>query len=143
MANEKNLKPIKKGQLSKEEAKRRGKIGGENSAKAKRERKTFRELYNSILAEEVETVVNGVRVKITKKDLIARQVIDDYLCGKITKNKIKGAEHIHSTIGEAPVAKVEQTNFNVEVKPKKKDIGELKKISKEIFGIDFDKEDDE
>ena len=37
MANEKNLKPIKKGQLSKEEAKRRGKKGGIKSAQVRKE----------------------------------------------------------------------------------------------------------
>ena len=43
MANEKNLKPIKKGQLSKEEAKRRGSKGGKKSAEVRKARKTFSE----------------------------------------------------------------------------------------------------
>jgi hypothetical protein len=44
MANSENLKPIKKGALSKEEAKRRGQIGGKKRAENYEKRKALKEL---------------------------------------------------------------------------------------------------
>lgn len=43
MANEQNLKPIRKGELSKEEAKKRGHNGGVASAKARKEQKLIKD----------------------------------------------------------------------------------------------------
>ena len=55
----------------------------------------------------------------------------------IVKNStLNGLKHIQATIGEAPIEKVEQTNYNIETKPEKMDIDKLKKIRKEVFGID-------
>lgn len=41
MANEQNLKPIQKGQLSKEEAKKRGSAGGKKSVESRKQEKIF------------------------------------------------------------------------------------------------------
>ena len=43
MPNIENLKPIKKGELSKEEAKKRGSNGGKASVEARREQKIFKQ----------------------------------------------------------------------------------------------------
>ena len=51
MANEQNLRPIRKGQLSKEEAKKRGKNGGKKSAQVRRERKMLRQVAEEKLTE--------------------------------------------------------------------------------------------
>jgi len=51
MANEQNLKPIKKGELTKEEAKRRGSLGGQKSGEVRKERKAIREMFEDKLRE--------------------------------------------------------------------------------------------
>ena len=131
MANEKNLK-----RLSSEEARKYGRKGGIASVKARQERKTFAELYKTLLDEKNEITLNGKRLKLSNKDILARKVISEVLKGTINNSFLKGAEHIQATIGEAPVQKVEQTNINIETKPEKMDIEKLKKIRKDVFGID-------
>ena len=49
MANVKNLKPIKKGELSSEEAKARGKNGGIASGQARREKATMKKTLEMLL----------------------------------------------------------------------------------------------
>lgn len=44
MANSENLKPIKKGELTKEEAKRRGSNGGKKSAQVRKEKKLMSQI---------------------------------------------------------------------------------------------------
>ena len=133
MANEKNLKPIKKGQLSKEEAKRRGKKGGIASGIAKRQKKTFAQIFETILNEETEVMMNGEKIKITKKDLLARDLINKAIKNQINNSTLNGLKHIQATVGDAPIEKVEQTTFSINA-PQKADIEELKKIRKEVFG---------
>lgn len=48
----KNLRPIKKGELSTKEAKKRGTKGGQASGKARREKKIMSEIYADILADQ-------------------------------------------------------------------------------------------
>lgn len=50
MANEKNLKPIEKGGLSTEEAKRRGSKGGKASVESRRRKKSMRESFETLFA---------------------------------------------------------------------------------------------
>lgn len=78
MANEKNLKPFKKGRSS-EEAVRNGKKGGENSGKSRRKKvelqKIVRDMLNSkasrypVLAQIAEKY--GIDGTITVKELIS------------------------------------------------------------------------
>lgn len=78
MANEKNLKPFKKGRSS-EEAVRNGKKGGENSGKSRRKKvelqKIVRDMLNSkasrypVLAQIAEKY--GIDRTITVKELIS------------------------------------------------------------------------
>ena len=136
MANEQNLKPFKKGEVSKEEAVKNGRKGGLASAKAKRDRKSFAQLFESILDEEAEVMINGEKVKLTKKDLLARDLINRAIKNQVSKNTLNGLKHIQATVGESPIERVEQTNINVETKPEKMDIEKLKKIRKEVFGIE-------
>ena len=60
MANEKNLKPIKKGELTKEEAKKRGSKGGKKSVQARREKKLFKEVIEERLGTKINTVVDAM-----------------------------------------------------------------------------------
>lgn len=135
MANEKNLIPFTSNQ-SREEAKKNGRKGGIASGKAKREQKTFAQIFKSILNEETEVVLNGKKVKISKKDLLARDLMNKTAQNIVKNSTLNGLKHIQATIGEAPIEKVEQTNYNIETKPEKMDIDKLKKIRKEVFGID-------
>ena len=54
MANNQNLQPIKKGELSSEEAKRRGSIGGIASGKARRQKAMFKDSLQKILASNIK-----------------------------------------------------------------------------------------
>ena len=54
MANNQNLRPIKKGELSSEEAKRRGSIGGIASGKARRQKAMFKDSLQKILASNIK-----------------------------------------------------------------------------------------
>lgn len=136
MANKQNLKPFKKGEVSREQAAINGRKGGRNSAKAKKERKTFAQLFKTILDEEAEVTFNGEKIKITKKDLLARDLINKAIRNQVSNSALNGLKHIQATIGEAPIEKIEQTNYNIEAKPAKMNIEELKKIRKEVFGIE-------
>lgn len=51
--NEDNLRPIRKGELSKEEAKRRGRKGGLASARARRTRKALSEIAAECLSKKL------------------------------------------------------------------------------------------
>ena len=54
VANNQNLQPIKKGELSSEEAKRRGSIGGIASGKARRQKAMFKDSLQKILASNIK-----------------------------------------------------------------------------------------
>lgn len=51
--NDENLRPIRKGELSKEEAKRRGRKGGLASARARRTRKALSEIAAECLSKKL------------------------------------------------------------------------------------------
>lgn len=90
MANEKNLKPIEKGQLSKEEAKRRGSIGGKKSAEVRKARKTFSE-------DLIEALNDG---ETQKKVLNA-------LLNQCKNGNVRAFEILRDTIGEKPIDRQE------------------------------------
>lgn len=83
-----NLIPIKKGQLSKEESKRRQSNGGKKSVEVRRKKKRFRELFNAVLDQENET---GERYDMAiVKAMIKKATIGD----------VKAFEAIRDTTGE-------------------------------------------
>ena len=85
-----NLKPIKKGQLSSEEAKAGGSAGGKASVQARREKKIIRE---EILKAMSET---------DWQEMIANVIMR-------AKESDKAFEVLRDTIGQKPVEKVENT----------------------------------
>lgn len=111
--NKKNLKPIKKGELSNEEAKRRGSLGGRRSVEARREKKLLRELAQMILEEEV-TTTDGRLISQGEAALRvqARKAIQD--------GDTKALAFLRDTAGQAPVSQLdisgtlatEQARFN-------------------------------
>lgn len=86
MANQKNLIPIKKGELSKEEAKKRGQKGGIKSGEVRRARKTLKEDLLFLL-EQGDTQ-EKISVAMIKQAL---------------KGNVKAFAMIRDTIGEKPV----------------------------------------
>ena len=87
MANEQNLKPIKKGQLTSEEAKRRGSNGGKKSAQKRKETKLIKDRILERMGEDDwDTMIDN---------LIARANEDT-----------KSFETLRDTIGQKPVEKV-------------------------------------
>lgn len=66
-----NLKPIKKGELSKEEAKRRGSKGGKASVEARREKKLWKdEILKKLNQEDWDEIINNLieRSKENRQD---------------------------------------------------------------------------
>jgi hypothetical protein len=90
MANEKNLKPIRKGQLSKEEAKRRGSNGGKKSAEVRKARKTFSE-------DLLEALSDGKTQEQILKSLL----------NQCKQGNVRAFEILRDTIGEKPIDRQE------------------------------------
>lgn len=120
MANNENLKPIKKGQLTSEEAKRRGANGGKKSGEARRARKTLKEdLLLMLSTGDTQEQVNLALIK------------------QALKGNVKAFAILRDTIGEAPVNKQEITGIDgtpiiqkVFVTPE-----EVKEVDKHIEGV--------
>lgn len=78
MANEQNLKPIKKGELSKEEAKKRGRKGGIASGKSRAIAKTFREMINeTITDDDLKKMINTMVKQAQKGNTKAFEILRD------------------------------------------------------------------
>ena len=105
MANEKNLKPIKKGELSKEEAKKRGSKGGKRSGEVRRERKTMKEMLDYLLQQDI-TNKQG-ETKNTLEVMMTAQIKE------AIKGNTKAAQFVRDTIGEMPTQKVELDSSEV------------------------------
>ena len=86
--NEENLKPIKKGELSKEEAKKRGRNGGIKSGEARREKKLFKEAIEKQLGQSIDSMISSM--------------ID-----QAQKGNVQAITFLRDTIGEKPSDKVE------------------------------------
>lgn len=108
MANEQNLKPIKKGELSKEELKKRQSNGGKKSGEARRAKKTMREMLDYLLEKEI---TNKAGEKASTQEAITVSLINQAL-----KGNVKAWEVIRDTLGEKPTDKQEITG-GVNVSP--------------------------
>ena len=100
MANEKNLKPIKKGQLSKEEAKKRGAAGARKKAEKKAKERIFAE---------------SIRQMLTDKDW--QEIIRNSI--ERAKDSDKAFEVMRDTLGQKPKDQVQletETPFSIEIK---------------------------
>lgn len=100
MANEQNLKPIQKGELSREEAKKRGSAGGKASAQSRKEMKIFKE---------------AIAERMGYDDF--NEIIDNLI--KRAKKNDKSIEVLRDTMGQKPVEQQEikaDNKLEVEVK---------------------------
>lgn len=104
MANEQNLKPIRKGQLSKEEAKKRGKNGGKKSAQVRRERKMLRQVAEEKLTEIMS---NG---KSLQENLVQKLIVGALASDAKVKETLDVFVALRDTAGQKPVDKVAQTD---------------------------------
>ena len=114
--NDENLQPIKKGELTSEEAKRRGRNGGRASVKARRERKTMRETAEYLLnlpqrSGKVVTVEDlKDNSKITKNTNLTNQdIIIVAIVNKARKGDPRAAEFLRDLVGEKPTDRQEVT----------------------------------
>ena len=112
MANENNLKPIRKGGLSKDEARRRGANGGKKSGESRRKRKALKEQL-LLLLETGDTA----------------ESVAAALIGKALSGDVRAFEVIRDTIGEKPVEKVAQTTADGNDSP----VNDLSKIPTETL----------
>ena len=94
MANEQNLKPIQKGQLSKEEAKRRGSIGGKKSVESRKQEKIFQK---------------AIAERMGFDDF--NEMIDNLI--KRAKKQDKSFEVLRDTMGQKPIERVETTEIPI------------------------------
>jgi len=84
--------------LTPDRAREIGRIGGLASAKARRAKRTMREIIMHTLAEDEKTVLdNGECAEMSAGEAIARCLIR-----QATEGNIKAAEFIRDTIGEKP-----------------------------------------
>ena len=136
MANNENLKPIKKGELSSEEAKKRGSNGGKKSAIVRKRKKEFKELFIELLSYDIEKFTTNDDIleklaeinplfssKIDVKTVIAAQVIKRAINGDLTAISM-----LKTQIGEAPIQEINQTNTNINITDEKIINAVLKKV---------------
>ena len=123
MANEKNLKKFKKGDVSHEEAVRRGSLGGKARAKNIKKRKTLKEMLEILLDKEI---TNNKGETATTLEAISVSLIKKAMSGDV-----RAFEVLRDTIGQKPKDVIEQTNTNIEVNDPKlinSVIGKLKEL---------------
>lgn len=127
MANNENLKPIKKGELTKEEAKKRGANGGKKSAKVRKQKKLFKEIFIELLSYDIEKFTTNEELleklaeinplfahKIDVKTVISAQVLKKAINGDLAAISMLKAQ-----IGEEPVQEINQTNQNINITDEK------------------------
>jgi len=74
--NSKNLKPIKKGQLSKEELKKRQHNGGVKSVQVRKENKIISDHYRDVIAEANNIDGNGRSLKQVIREALVKSLDD-------------------------------------------------------------------
>ena len=136
MANNENLKPIKKGELTKEEAKKRGSNGGKKSAKVRKQKKLFKEIFIELLSYDIEKFTTNEELleklaeinplfssKIDVKTVIAAQVLKKAINGDLAAISMLKAQ-----IGGEPVQEINQTKQNINITDEKVINAVLKKV---------------
>ena len=111
MTNSQNLKPIKKGELSSEEAKKRGSIGGKKSVEKRREKKELKEIFSTFLAmnatDNMKAKVLDVFPQLENESLSMKATLVGVMIKKILEGDVKAFELMRDTIGEKPIDKAE------------------------------------
>ena len=100
-----NLRPIKKGELSKEEAKERGSKGGKASVVARRKKKTMREMLRMALYEWklADAVKDNLRQQgISEDDMNHLAVGTRSLIAKMEAGDVEAYKTVCAMLGESP-----------------------------------------
>ena len=110
--NIQNLKPYNKTDriLSKDEAKRRGSIGGKKSGEVRRERKTMRETILNMLSQELspeKLEEMGVDTSTLNGDYTMQSAVIAAMLREAINGSEKAMQLLRDTIGEQPVIKSE------------------------------------
>lgn len=147
----KNLKPIQKGELSKEEAKKRGQKGGIKSGEVRRKKRQLKEILETFLEMDAPPKMKDKALEIIPEldnerlSLKASLVVT--LIEKILNGDMKAFELMRDTIGEKPIEKQEITQcenniqtFSIsesECNDTEKIIEKLKLVSDKIIKFTF------
>lgn len=135
MANIKNLKPFKKGQVSREQAVINGRKGGIRAAQVKKERKTCKEILLMISEftpkTEVVESLKKIFPELRNDDITYKTVMTLKQMEKALKGDTEAFKVCRDTMGEKPTDKVEQ---KTEVKVKSGlSNKELKEVAKTLL----------
>lgn len=135
MANIKNLKPFKKGQVSREQAVINGRKGGIRAAQVKKERKTCKEILQMISEftpkTEVVESLKKIFPELKNDDITYKTVMTLKQMEKALKGDTEAFKVCRDTMGEKPTDKVEQ---KTEVKVKSGlSNKELKEVAKTLL----------
>jgi len=113
---EDNLKPIQKGQLSKEELKKRQKNGGIKSGEVRKEKKLLKDTIAMMLEMKAP---DHLKVELEDKLGINVDTIQDLitsgLMGKAMSGDAKAFEVLRDTVGQKPKDEIMQTNTNIDI----------------------------
>lgn len=110
--NIQNLKPYNKTDrvLSKDEAKRRGSIGGKKSGEVRKARKTMKETILSMLSQELspeKMEAMGIDTSTLNGDFTYQAAIIAAMLREASNGDTKAMQLLRDTIDEAPVSKQE------------------------------------
>jgi hypothetical protein len=100
-----NLKPFKKGQLSSEEAKKRGSIGGKKSALSRQRSKLFKDVFTTLWDVEVTDKEHGL---INYGQMAALQVFRK----AVNDKDLEAFKIVRDTLGQKPSDKTEVKLFS-------------------------------
>lgn len=95
MINEQNLQPVR----SEEEAREKGRKGGINSGKARRDKRDARERMKLLLSLAMQVNGKNVTSPITGKAMSVGEAIDTAVIGKAVKGDIKAANTVYELLG--------------------------------------------
>ena len=114
MANEQNLMPIAElnARTTPEEKRANARKAGLASAKAKKQRRTFKESLEIILSmQATEEQKKAAEQFLTEEmDLTNGDLVNLAMIGKAKEGDVKAAQFVRDTVGEMPTVKQEVTN---------------------------------
>lgn len=125
--NEQNLRPIRKGQLSKEELKKRQSNGGKKSAKVRKQDKLFTNIYIKLLGYSIEKFAMNEEFlnklaelnPMFSKDIDVKTLISAQVLKKALLGDLAAIDKIETQIGEKPKEEVVNTNQNINITDEK------------------------
>lgn len=115
MAKEDNLKPIQKGQLSKDELKKRQSNGGKKSGEIRTQKRLLKDTIEMMLKlQPTPQMVNECAEKFgfNPKDL--QDIITGGLINKAMSGDSRAFEVLRDTVGQKPKEEVINTNLNTD-----------------------------